>query len=368
MKKRQYLLYGMIFLLLFVLFGCGEQGEKLGKDEYYIYYMKKDFSELVKEVYQAEADASKTENLVKELIEAMKRPIEDNSIHCALGNDCILVDYQITDRKMTLNFDVNYGTLIGVEETLHRAAIVKTLTQVKGVDSIEFLVDSQPLMLNKTAVGYMTGDDFIETIGGSGTSKKTTVSMYYANESGTKLVEVPKEIVYDSKVPLGKLMVQELLKGPATEKDSKYGKLQKTIPEGTKLNGMTIRDNICYVDFSREFTNILPNISTEVTIYSVVNLLAELPNVNKVQFTIDGEQISKFGNIDFSQAFERNLDVLVQTDRAKNKTGAATNNSTLGFVIEEDGTVELKKADELQEKEKDKQRKKEEANLDILDE
>lgn len=367
MKKRQYLLYGIIFLLLFVLFGCGEQEEKLGKNEYYIYYMKRDFSELVKEVYKAGADASKTEDLVKELIEAMKKPIEDNSLHCALGKDCILIDYQITDRKMTINFDVNYGTLIGVEETLHRAAIVKTLTQIEGVDSVEFLVDSQPLMLNKTAVGYMTGDDFIETIGGNGTSKKTTVAMYYANESGTKLVEVPKEIVYDSKIPLGKLMVQELLKGPPSGEDSKYGKLQKTIPEETKLNGMTIRDNICYVDFSREFTNILPNISTEVTIYSVVNLLAELPNVNKVQFTIEGEQISKFGNIDFSQAFERNLDVLVQTDRAKNKPSAATNNSTLGIVIEEDGTVGLKTENELKEKEEKKKRQ-EETNLDILDE
>lgn len=317
MKKQWVRIFGFVLVVMFVLSACGKKEEALEQNEYYVYYLKKDFSGLAKEVYSAQTEASETMDLIAELVKVLEKPAKDSSLHCALGDDCKLVNYQVVDGKMTINFDVNYGTLIGVEETLHRAAIVKTLTQIEGVNSVEFLVDSQPLMINKTAIGYMTGEDFIDSIGENGTNKKRTVLMYYANEDGTQLVEVSTEILYDSKVPLGSLMVEELLKGPKEGQSSEFGKLQKTIPENTKLNGMTIRDNICYVDFSREFTNPLPNISKEVTIYSVVNLLAELPNVNKVQFTIDGEQIAKFGDIDFSQAFERSLDVINQNSKTE---------------------------------------------------
>lgn len=313
MKKQWVRIVGFVLVVMFVLSACGKEDEKLEKNQYYVYYLKKDFSGLAKEVYTVQTETSETMDLIAELVKALEKPAEGSGLQCALGADCKVVNYQVVDGKMTINFDVNYSTLIGVEETLHRAAIVKTMTQIEGVKSVEFLVDSQPLMINKTAIGYMTGEDFIDSIGENGTNKKRTVLMYYANEDGTKLEEVSTEILYDSKVPLGSLMVEELLKGPKEGLGSEFGNLQKTIPDDTKLNGMTIRDNICYVDFSREFTNPLPNISKEVTLYSVVNLLVELPNVNKVQFTIDGEQIAKFGDIDFSQAFERNLDVVNQS-------------------------------------------------------
>ena len=304
-----------ILLLLFIflacsLTGCGQKEEKLGANEYYIYYTKNDFSELIKEKHKAKTQKDHTEALVDELIAALKKPVGDSSLHAALGDDCKIVDYQIIEGKMSINFDVNYSSLIGVEEIMHRAAIVKTLTQVPAVEAIEFLVDDQPLLINKNAVGYMTSEDFIENIGGNGTSKTTSVSMYYSNADGSKLVEVPSKITYDSTIPLGQLMVEELMKGPEGVKNLSVKGLQKTIPENAVLNGMTIRDNVCYVDLSKEFTNVLPSISSEVTVYSVVNLLVELPNVNKVQFTIEGEQISKFGDMDFSQAFERNLDVV----------------------------------------------------------
>lgn len=313
MKKQWVRIVGFVLVVMFVLSACGKEDEILEKNQYYVYYLKKDFSGLAKEVYTVQTETSETMDLIAELVKALEKPAEGSGLHCALGAECKIVNYQVVDGKMTINFDVNYSTLIGVEETLHRAAIVKTMTQIEGVKSVEFLVDSQPLMINKTAIGYMTGEDFIDSIGENGTNKKRTVLMYYANEDGTQLEEVSTEILYDSKVPLGSLMVEELLKGPKEGQGSEFGNLQKTIPDNTKLNGMTIRDNICYVDFSREFTNPLPNISKEVTLYSVVNLLVELPNVNKVQFTIDGEQIAKFGDVDFSQAFERNLDVVNQS-------------------------------------------------------
>ena len=46
--------------------------------------------------------------------------------------------------------------------------------------------------------------------------------------------------------------------------------------------------------------------------YSVVNSLVELHDINKVQFSIDGETMKFFGNSDirFDTPLERNLEII----------------------------------------------------------
>ena len=78
----------------------------------------------------------------------------------------------------------------------------------------------------------------------------------------------------------------------------------------TQLKTIT-KDQICYVDLSKEFLNPLENISGEVTVYAIVNSLAERAGVNKVQFTVNGKPIDTFrSNIDFTQPIGRNLDLI----------------------------------------------------------
>ena len=50
--------------------------------------------------------------------------------------------------------------------------------------------------------------------------------------------------------------------------------------------------------------------------YSIVNTLCELANVNRVQFTVDGEPQDKYGEMDsFSSVLERKLDLVEQTEQ-----------------------------------------------------
>ena len=83
------------------------------------------------------------------------------------------------------------------------------------------------------------------------------------------------------------------------------------IPAGTSVLKTVTKDQICYVDFSKEFLDPLENVSGEVTVYAIVNSLAERPGVNRVQFSVDGKPITNFrSNIDFSQPIGRNLDLI----------------------------------------------------------
>nr|MCR5420941.1 GerMN domain-containing protein [Lachnospiraceae bacterium] len=54
-------------------------------------------------------------------------------------------------------------------------------------------------------------------------------------------------------------------------------------------------------------------LSDEVVLYSFVNSLTELPNVNKVQFMIDSETEISFGDHTYlDEPFERNLEIVTE--------------------------------------------------------
>ena len=65
---------------------------------------------------------------------------------------------------------------------------------------------------------------------------------------------------------------------------------------------------VCYVNLSKAFLQKQGNLRDEVVLYSFVNSLTELPNVNKVQFMIDSETEISFGEHSYLNApFERDL-------------------------------------------------------------
>jgi germination protein M len=65
------------------------------------------------------------------------------------------------------------------------------------------------------------------------------------------------------------------------------------------------------VNLSKGFLEKKENISPEVTIYSIVNSLVELPMVNKVQISVDGNSnIMYMEKVSLSQALERNLEIM----------------------------------------------------------
>ena len=105
--------------------------------------------------------------------------------------------------------------------------------------------------------------------------------------------------------------MEQLITGVSSIQNIDETKLQSAVPSKTTLNNLTIRDNICYLDLSRDFEQQDPNVSSEVIVYSIVDTLCELPEVTKVQFSVDGEQKEKYGDLEgFNKPLERNLDLL----------------------------------------------------------
>ena len=95
-----------------------------------------------------------------------------------------------------------------------------------------------------------------------------------------------------------------LIEGPKTA--GRY----PTLPPDVKLLNVSVNENVCYLNFDSGFLNNNLEVDENIIIYSIVNSLASLMTVNKVQITVNGSQDVMFRDkISLNTMFERNLDL-----------------------------------------------------------
>lgn len=121
--------------------------------------------------------------------------------------------------------------------------------------------------------------------------RQTIVSLYFYNESAKSLASEgrlidAKELVED---PYRKLM-ELLIEGPQNTS------LSKTIPDGTRVNKAELKGETLYLDLSKEFIENHQGGEEQesITIYSIVNTMTNLTEVNAVKILIDGKENQAF--------------------------------------------------------------------------
>ncbi len=148
--------------------------------------------------------------------------------------------------------------------------------------------------------------------------RQTIVSLYFYNSNTKSLV--PEGRLIDVKElieePYKKLM-ELLIEGPQNES------LSKTIPEGTIINKIELKGDILYLDLSKEFVD---NHSggeemESATIYSIVNTMTNLTEVNAVKILIDGEENKAFN--DNKIKFDDPFVVIKEEDKEENTNTVA---------------------------------------------
>ncbi len=149
--------------------------------------------------------------------------------------------------------------------------------------------------------------------------RQTIVTLYYQNKDTKELM--PEGRMIDAKELLTDpyaTLVNLLIENPKNER------LQSAIPEGTRVLKTELKGNIVYLDLSKEF---IDNHSggeeqENITIYSIVNTLTELNEVEGVKILINGQENQSFKDekISFSDAFMR-------IENTETNSGTETNNT-----------------------------------------
>lgn len=160
---------------------------------------------------------------------------------------------------------------------------------------------------------------------------KTPLRLYFANEDNTKLKleirYVDSTDLKDDVSNLATAIVNELIKGPSDERQ-----FRRTVPAEAKLRSpVSIKNKVATVDFSKEFKTKHPGgkDAEKMTIYSIVNSLTELEEIEKVKFLIEGKEQKEFmGNFKFDALFPRSPQ-LISKDKAETTTGIAEDDGSM---------------------------------------
>lgn len=304
-----------LILMIFLFPGCGKKDENEGKDRYSIYYLNREETEIGEFAYYTQ-----TQDPIKvlgELLTILGQSPENVNYNETVRN-YLITAYSINGDVVQISVDENYKKLSPTTEVLTRAAIVRSLTQIKGIRYVNMKVGENDLTDSLGGViGSMTADQFVDNAGNEiNTYEKVELNLYFAAENGKHLVKVLRPLEYNSNISLERLVVETIIGG--TESKDLY----PTVNPNTKIISIAVKDNICYVNLSKEFLTTPNDVLPEVTVYSIVNSLIELQNINKVQISVEGNNAVIFRDtIDLAVLFERNLDIL-KSDYGEDNSGS----------------------------------------------
>lgn len=131
-----------------------------------------------------------------------------------------------------------------------------------------------------------------------------TIVLYFS-DGRQSLIGEQRGITYKMG-ELEKKTLEELVKGPTVRGDLAI------LPISTKVNSVKVNNGTAIVDLSGEFLTDLNggSESENLRIYSIVDTLTELSNINKVQFLIDGQKGKLLGQTELDGDFERDETVI----------------------------------------------------------
>ncbi|NLL77172.1 MAG: GerMN domain-containing protein [Clostridiales bacterium] len=310
--KKKLIFVLIVFCLFSMMAACGNKEQADKSRIYKIYNINKDETKIFSNEYIAKN--AEAEALISELLEQLAVTPEKLEYKAPLAGEFNLLGYSLEEGQLILQFDEHYKQQPAITEVLVRAAIVRTMTQIKGIDYVSFYIRNNPLTDNDgNVIGTMSADMFIDNAGSEiNAYDKASLRLYFANKEGDRLIETNRKLVYNTNISMEKLVVEQLIDGPS---EQVKGEVYPTINPDTKVISVTVRDGICYVNLNESFLTVEGNVTSDVTIYSIANSLVELPNVNKVQIAVEGETNILFReNTNLVTTFERNLDIVTPAE------------------------------------------------------
>lgn len=283
MRKKGTIILALVLCFWILLSGCDARKEAVKEGETFIYYLNDDLTGLVKSKYTIGHGSTKEEVLA--MLKEMQKNPEDIDRYSVFPKDVEILGVGLENGYLLLDVSSAYDTTDVVRQTLFRAAVVQSLAQIEGIHNVGFSVAGNPMKdVNGVVIGFQNADDFVQNTGSALHSYQTeTLEIYFANKAGDKLVAQSVDVKYSSNVPIEKVIVEQVLSGPA--KDDAYPTLSSDI----KLLGVTSKEGICYVNLNEAFLNNACDVIPEVAVYSLVNSIVNGADVTQVQISVNGE-------------------------------------------------------------------------------
>ena len=118
--------------------------------------------------------------------------------------------------------------------------------------------------------------------------EQTQILLYFLDSDEKELMPEYRYVSLERiKDNMYQTIIEELIKGPST---SEY---KATVPKDTKINSINKDGNKVIVDLSKEYSQGVENSEEDLgKIYSIVNTLTEIKEIEEVEIKVDGKEIT----------------------------------------------------------------------------
>lgn len=306
-KRIMHIISGMLLVVaLLFMTGCGKNGHAesqrtdtgtdAGMQTYSVYYMNQKWTEF--SVYDTKIDQlESTENVIDKLMNLLISTEDEQLYKIPVADGMTYQRYSYDGKGLvTIMFNLDYDTAENYQILLCKMAFTKTLCQVNGISGVSF--ELSDLIGEKKVDTSVYNAESFSTIGDNFMEASYSVTIYTPGNTGKRLDKHTTEIdALSYKAPEEQIM--EALRNSQEWKSP--------IDKDVDILDIYVLDRVCYVNFSKTFLDHVGDYDDKVIIYSLVDSLTELSDVDGVVFEVEGSQDLVYGeNLDFSETYTAN--------------------------------------------------------------
>lgn len=305
MSKRFF----AVFLVLVILAGlcaCSTKNDDSAKDKLTVYYVNNNGYENGGEYIEGvDYYLEGSEDLVNNALDYLGSPPSDSGLSSALAKGTRIYSYSLEDGAMEITLSPAYLLLNDLEKSIVKCCLTLTLCAIDEVESVSIYVDGK-LVEEKLDARMMIIED-------TDTNEfEKRITLYFPEGNYNYLQTEYRVLTVGRDKLLAEYVVEELIKSTQTEG------LASSIPNGTRLISAEQKNGVCTIDLSREFVDNRPDTAAgqRMTVYSIVNSLTNLENIEKVNFLVEGNKAEGYEYIDISGSFTPFEDIIYNPQEA----------------------------------------------------
>lgn len=209
-----------------------------------------------------------------------------------------LVECSLEGESIRVVASGELGDLSGADLTVACVCIARTCFGLFEVNTVR--ICARDALLDGREQVKLTREDLVLADYSAGNQRRELL-LYFADEPRRYLLAERIMLPDGTPEELCRMLLEALLEGPQDDN------LSPPLPEGTRLESVSVQGGVCSVNFSREFVEEASGdaISQRTALLSVVNLLTQLDQVDMVEFYNQGAPVSTYGRMDLSSPWVR---------------------------------------------------------------
>lgn len=311
-KKNKVLLnaaFGIILCIIVIpcLFLLGSKVGQPNTQQAEVYYLVNP-SNTLKSI-DVDVTESETVEAARTLLEKMKEQPKKDGMVSAVPHQVDFLSVRLENQTAYVDVSASYLALRNAQEVVCRSALVWTLTSLPDIQYVQLSVEGRNLRTDEgVEVGAMNRENVcIDAEISAETTEYAILQLYFTNSSADAFMIEDRVVEVNANQAREKTILEQLIAGPL---ESGY---YPTVSPDVKIREVTTTDDgICYVNLSQDFLTkpAADSVSETLVVYSIVNSLCELDNVDKVQFLVEGEKIENLQkSLDYSKPFTAVSDI-----------------------------------------------------------